>query len=122
MTITEESMLAKLRRVSIRRWDAADVAVFLDEDLGHLDRCDLSDDHPFANPWHDGSWVDVALKALSQSYVWDLFQGDADAEDFIEAVGKLAMDRGYDNGVGRYDDNNPEDVDCNGRCASGIST
>jgi hypothetical protein len=84
-----------------------DVEVFLDDHLvERCDICNLGDDHPFRNPWHNGTWIDVARELFAEHR--EEFGHVRDPESFITAVGKLAMYRGYDDGVPKWQDDADE--------------
>lgn len=82
-----------------------DVDQFLENDLRHLERCDLADDHPFANPWHDGSWMTEAVRILRATRAGEFpnIIGQEHAA-FLKNVYDLAISRGYaDGGDGEWD-------------------
>jgi hypothetical protein len=79
--------------------DNEDVARFLDEHLDHLERFDASDDHPFRNIWHGGSWAEEAREVFAE--VRDEFPAvePEEVEAFLARVGALARRRGYADGA-----------------------
>lgn len=85
-------------------FDHDDVCEFLDNECSDMEICDLSSEHPFRNPWHNGSWrAEVAdLWERRERDRWPHI-ADADVSAFIDAVGEEAFMRGYDTGCSVYE-------------------
>jgi hypothetical protein len=79
-----------------------DVADFLDNHgIECVEPCNLADDHPFQNGWHNGSWEDTLTDRFTEIRAEQYPNViDADVADVLAEVGELAFSRGYDNGVG----------------------